>query len=43
MVTLSMFMRQALAPWLWRGRAVKRVDGIGLSMPDAHENQARYP
>jgi len=48
-----MFMRQvleadgscqkALAPWLWRGRTVKLVDGTGLSMPDTPENQALYP
>ncbi|WP_343231018.1 transposase [Variovorax sp. WS11] len=25
---------KALAPWKWRGRAVKLVDGTGLSMPD---------
>jgi hypothetical protein len=31
------------APWLWRGRAVKLVDGTGISMPDTPENQARYP
>ncbi len=35
--------QKALAPWLWRGRAVKLVDGTGLSMPDTQENQARYP
>lgn len=35
--------RKALAQWLWRGRAVKLVDGTGLSMPDTQENQARYP
>ena len=34
---------KALAPWLWRGRAVKLVDGTGLSMPDTPENQALYP
>ncbi|MBW2675638.1 MAG: IS4 family transposase [Deltaproteobacteria bacterium] len=28
---------------LWRGRAVKVVDGSGLSMPDTPENQKRYP
>lgn len=28
---------------LWRGRAVKVVDGSGLSMPDTLENQALYP
>jgi hypothetical protein len=34
---------KALAPWLWRGRAVKLVDGTGLSMPDTPQNQAVYP
>src|SRR5450830_2124341 len=34
---------KALAQWLWRGRAVKLVDGTGLSMPDTPENQALYP
>jgi hypothetical protein len=29
--------------WCWRGRAVKLVDGSGISMPDTDENQARYP
>ncbi len=28
---------------LWRGRAVKIVDGTNLSMPDTPENQAAYP
>jgi len=27
----------------WCGRAVKVVDGSGLTMPDTPENQARYP
>ena len=31
------------ARWLWRGRAVKLVDGTGLCMPDTPENQAVYP
>jgi len=35
--------KKAQAAWLWRGRAVKLVDGTGLSMPDTEENQARYP
>jgi hypothetical protein len=35
--------KKAPAAWLWRGRAVKLVDGTGLSMPDTEENQARYP
>ena len=34
---------QALAAWQWRGRAVKLVDGTGISMPDTPDNQARYP
>lgn len=34
---------QAPAEWGWRGRAVRLVDGTGLSMPDTLENQARYP
>ena len=29
--------------WRWRGRAVKLVDGTGLSMPDTAANQAVYP
>jgi hypothetical protein len=28
---------------LWRGHAVKVVDGTGLSMPDTASNQAAYP
>ena len=35
--------QQSLNKWLWRGRAVKLVDGTGLSMPDTEENQAAYP
>jgi len=34
---------QAHARWKWRGRAVKLVDGTGLSMPDTNENQACFP
>lgn len=34
---------KARPDWLWRGRAVKLVDGTGLSMPDTAENQRRYP
>lgn len=33
----------APAGWCWRGRAVKLVDGTGISMPDTPENQACYP
>jgi hypothetical protein len=29
--------------WCWRGRAVKLVDGTGISMPDTPDNQAHYP
>lgn len=35
--------RQVPAPWLWRGRKVKVVDGTTLSMPDTPANQAAYP
>ncbi len=41
--TGKLISQQARAQWLWRGRAVKLVDGTGLSMPDTPENQARYP
>lgn len=41
--TGELLSRQALRPWQWRGRAVKLVDGTGLSMPDTPENQAAYP
>ena len=41
--TGCMLSEKALVPWLWRGRAVKLVDGTGLSMPDTQENQALYP
>jgi hypothetical protein len=34
---------RARPQWCWRGRAVKLVDGTGISMPDTDENQARYP
>ncbi len=34
---------RAPAPWRWHGRAVKLVDGTGISMPDTEENQAVYP
>ena len=34
---------RARREWSWRGRAVKLVDGTGISMPDTDENQARYP
>ena len=38
-----MLSHKAHPQWLWRGRAVKLVDGTGLSMPDTPENQAVYP
>jgi hypothetical protein len=31
------------APWLWRGRAVKLVDGTTVSMPDTQKNQDAFP
>jgi len=34
---------QAKPAWRWRGRAVKLVDGTGISMPDTVANQARFP
>ncbi|MEO7127742.1 MAG: IS4 family transposase, partial [Rhodoferax sp.] len=41
--TGRLLSERALVQWLWRGRAVKLVDGTGLSMPDTLENQALYP
>lgn len=41
--TGRLLSERAHARWLWRGRAVKLVDGTGLSMPDTPENQAMYP
>jgi hypothetical protein len=41
--TGRLLSEKALAQWLWRGRAVKLVDGTGISMPDTEENQACYP
>ena len=35
--------QRARPQWCWRGRAVKLVDGTGISMPDTQKNQARYP
>lgn len=29
--------------WRWRGRAVKLVDGTGISMPDTAQNQRAFP
>jgi len=31
------------ARWLWRGRAVKLVDGTTVSMPDTEANQRAFP
>jgi hypothetical protein len=31
------------APWLWRGRNVKLVDGTTVSMPDTEKNQEAFP
>jgi hypothetical protein len=36
-------LRQAPAPWRWRGRDVKVVDGTTLSLPDTPANQRAYP
>lgn len=33
----------APAPWRWRGRRVRLVDGTTLKMPDTPANQAAYP
>jgi hypothetical protein len=33
----------APAPWHWRGRAVRLVDGTTVPMPDTLANQAEYP
>jgi hypothetical protein len=41
--TGQLLSEKARTQWLWRGRAVKLVDGTGLSMPDTPENQAVYP
>jgi Transposase DDE domain len=35
--------QQTPAAWHWHGRAVKIVDGSGVSMPDTAENQEAYP
>ena len=32
--TGQLLSQNALPQWLWRGRAIKLVDGTGLSMPD---------
>ena len=41
--TGRLLSEKALEQWLWRGRAVKLVDGTGISMPDTPENQTLYP
>ena len=41
--TGRLLSQKALAQWKWRGRAVKLVDGTGLSMPDTPDNRAVYP
>jgi Transposase DDE domain len=41
--TGRLLSQKALAQWLWRGRAVKLVDGTCISMPDTPHNQGRYP
>lgn len=41
--TGQLLSQTALRRWRWRGRAVKLVDGTGLSMPDTPQNQAAYP
>lgn len=35
--------KRSPAPWYWRGRAVRLVDGTTLSLPDTPANQAAYP
>jgi hypothetical protein len=35
--------RHAKETWRWCGRAVKVLDGCGLSMPDTAENRAHWP
>ena len=41
--TGRLLSEKAPAQWRWRGRAVKLVDGTGISMPDTAQNQACYP
>ena len=41
--TGRMLSQKAPKSWRWRDRAVKLVDGTGLSMPDTPSNQAAYP
>jgi hypothetical protein len=35
--------RNAQSKWLWKGRAVKLIDGSTISMPDTQYNQLEYP
>jgi len=35
--------QQAPSHWRWQGRAVKLIDGTGISMPDTPSNQLRFP
>lgn len=35
--------RRVEAPWLWKSRHVKGVDGSTATMPDTPKNQAAYP
>ncbi len=35
--------QQTPTAWHWHGRAVKLVDGSGVSMPDTEANQQEYP
>lgn len=35
--------RHAKETWRWCGRAVKVIDGCGVSMPDTAENRAKWP
>src|SRR4029434_1403087 len=35
--------QQVPTAWHWHGRAVKIVDGSGVSMPDTEANQQEYP
>ena len=41
--TGRLLSEKARSQWLCRGRAVKLVDGTGISMPDTPQNQACYP
>jgi hypothetical protein len=43
LATGSDLLAKAQTPWLWKGKAVKVIDGTCLSMPDTPENQKEYP